>query len=291
MLYWIWANSYGSTRLKQSNTWERNTCRQNYRKLNRRCRITLLTLDSINDGHLDYFSVDPFGNRLHTPLTGLYSRARKFMYFENCPDEPLVHMSIKNSQVYLVSCIIAHPSVIDIILPEFTSCRSQLEEFMNAEDVIAFYNDCCEGKIYESLARTISGPQSNPNQNDNSFLETMRKRAKKQLISYLYSKLKLADDKTNSNSKMFLELTYPNVDKAIKCIKSMGEKDFPFMREFYTDSRTGKYVGDNATHKNLSRMMQLMESRIILGMVSSSLLQNGCTSFITIHDAFIVPLS
>ncbi|TAH42098.1 MAG: hypothetical protein EYC69_06550 [Bacteroidetes bacterium] len=87
---------------------------------------------------------------------------------------------------------------------------------------------------------------------------------------------------------VFIKL-YPNIVKGINCIKSLGENQFPFMREFYSSKQTHKYVGDSASHKNLSRMMQLMESRIILGLVSNSLIEMKLMPFITIHDAFILP--
>lgn len=247
----------------------------------------LQIIEAMNDGSLDYFSVDAFGNRLHTPITGLYGELRSFMYFENNPDEPLVHIDIRNSQVYLVSCIIANPAVIDKVLPEFSLCKEALETYKNHDDVSVFYNNCYNGIIYESLAKEITETETDAQLNLEQF-EAIRNKAKTKLISFLYSKLN--SEKSVDDFKSLFQSRYPNVISAIGHIKSLGEKYFPFMREFYTDRRTGKYVGDIATHKNLSRMMQLMESRIILGMVSTSLIQTGIVPFVTIHDAFIVPL-
>ncbi|TAH42099.1 MAG: hypothetical protein EYC69_06555 [Bacteroidetes bacterium] len=109
-------------------------------------------LDAINDGHLDYFTVDTFGNRLHTPITGLYSKLRNFMYFEGHENEQLVHLDIRNSQVYLLSSIMAHPEVIETILPEFSLCKELLVANAKQDDVTAFYKKCCDGDIYEFMS-------------------------------------------------------------------------------------------------------------------------------------------
>ena len=247
----------------------------------------LQIIEAINDGSLDYFSVDAFGNRLHTPITGLYGELRPYMYFKNNPDEQLVHIDIRNSQIYLVSCIVSNPAVVEKVLPEFSLCRELLETYKNHDDVSSFYQDCCNGIIYESLAKGIIETTTDAELNNEEH-ETIRNKAKTKLISFLYSKLNSGN--SNDEFKSLFQGRYPNVINAIGHIKSLGEKYFPFMKEFYTDKRTGKYVGDGAAHKNLSRMMQLMESRIILGMVSPSLIQSGLVPFVTIHDAFIVPL-
>ena len=242
-------------------------------------------LEAINDGHLDYFTVDTFGNRLHTPITSLYSKLRDFMYFHGHENEQLVHIDIRNSQVYLLSCILAHPEVIETILPEFSLVMDLLVSNSKQDDVCAFYKKCCDGDIYEYMSDKFKPLDSHSGQGC-EIIAPLRERVKTMLIAFLYSKVKSMVKSDEYN--VFTNL-YPNIVKGITGIKSMGEKQFPFMREFYTSRQTKKYVGDSAAHKNLSRMMQLMESRIMLGLVSSSLIQMQLMPFITIHDAFILP--
>lgn len=240
----------------------------------RKMQSHLLTLEAINEGCMDYFKVDLFGNRLHTAITGLYSKLRRFMYFESIPDEPLIYIDIRSSQLYIASCLLAHPEIIEKILPEFSCCIRELSKYKNFIDVQDFYDKCCNGIIYESFVMTQSGTVSKE-------YERMRESAKKKTIRHLFS------DPDEMIS--FFKEEYPNVDKAFSFIKTLGEKEFPFMHEFYTDKKTGKYIGDAASRKNLSRMTQLFESRIMLGKIAPVLKKQGLVPFTMIHDAIIIP--
>jgi len=250
-------------------------------------RYYLHILEAINDSELDYFTVDKYGHRLHSPITGLYSPLRAFIYFDSMPEEPLSYIDLSNSQIYLLSCILAHPDLVTKLLPEFTACIPILEKYSSSADVIDFYGKCCDGIIYNNFttAYTKQKPISAEQQSK------LRDKVKKRLISFLYSNPKnIKSSAQNSGQpndfKNFFLQHYPNVYRGISELKAMGVKEFPCMEDFYRAKN--KKQGENADFINTSRMGQLLESRVILGLISPELIQRGVL-FTTVHDAFITP--
>jgi hypothetical protein len=240
-------------------------------------------MEAINDGNVDFYKVDIYGNRLHTSLTGIYAPLREFIYFENDPRATLVQIDLRNSQVYLVACMLAHPDIVASLLPEFSCVTMIANKYRSHDDVIDFYKECHQGNIYESIATTF------PTEKELSHkeFERLRNRTKKATIAHLYSNPKMArtDSKPNAIISHF-ESHYPNVLRAILEIKSLDENAIPFNKYLYVD-KTGKYF--DASYKNISRMAQLLESRILLGLVAPALIEQGLTPFTTIHDSFIIP--
>lgn len=250
-----------------------------------RLQAHLQTIEAINDGHIDYFKVDAFGNRFHSPITNLPSGLRKFMYFENFPDMPLVHIDLANSQVFLVAIILSKPAIIKQLLPEFESCIIQIDEFSTRPDVINFCQRCCDGTIYEYFIDALK-PSDIAGIITPEKFKKLRGKAKNMCISYMFSPVAMDAEATLPTVfGSFFKEYFPSVDSAIKIIKTLGENDFPDMREFYTD-RKGKHVGEAARHKNLSRMAQLIEARLIMGRISPLLLEKQ-VCFTTVHDSFI----
>jgi len=244
-------------------------------------------IEAIDNNTLDYFTVDRFGNRLHTPITGLYSPLRSYIYFESMPDEPISYVDIGSSQVYLLSSILARPDLVTKLLPEFAACIPALEKYSHSPDVLDFHSKCCEGIIYEHFA----GAYNKQKPIGAEQQRKMRDKVKKRLISFLYSNPKNAKSSVQNSRRLsefkdFFLQHYPNVYRGINELKAMGVKEFPFMEDFYK-AKNKKY-GDHAGYINPSRVGQLLESLIILGLISPELIQRGIL-FTTVHDAFITP--
>ncbi len=241
----------------------------------------LQTIEAINDGHIDYFKVDSFGNRFHSPITNVPSTLRKFMYFENFQEMPLVHIDLANSQVFLVALLLSKPALIKQLLPEFESCMTRIDEFSKCPDVIDFYQRSCDGNIYEYFVEA-SKPDTMSKIITPEKFKALRRAAKNKCISYLYSRI--ASDAATipaTDFRLFFKQHFPNVDKAITILKTT---DFPAMREFYNENN--KYVGEAKYYKSLSRIGQLTEARLVLGRISPRLLEKQLC-FTTIHDSFI----
>jgi hypothetical protein len=240
----------------------------------------LHSIEAINDGSFEYYKVDTYGNRLHTQITGLYSPLRNYIYFENMPEEPLVQIDVRNCQIYLVSCMIVHPEVINKLLPEFITCIPILAKYQYCPDVEVFYKKCCDGIIYDDIAGALHPIKDSTSKQ----LEANRNKVKKGILAFLYSNPNnKTEDSRPSELSIYFQNTYPNVLNAVSEIKSLDI--LPFMTDFYVDKK-GKYA--NASYKNISRMCQLFESRMILGRIAPSLIQCHLSPFTTIHDALLL---
>ena len=227
----------------------------------------LLRLEAINDGQFKICKVDKFGNRLHTSASNLWKELRPFMYFKGLEHKRLVVLDFANSQPYF-SSIAINPKLIAEILPEFAVCVPLVEPLKQKPDFKRFAELCAKGKIYEHW-------QSIRKLKDRAV-------AKEEIFQLMFGTNKLWKGSPKSIFKQY----FPSVYQCFATIKSHTEIQLPFIKDVFL-TKTGIF-DRKAYYKNLSCMMQRMESRIVLGRIAPKLLAEGIIPFVTVHDSFII---
>ena len=225
---------------------------------------------ALNDGLISWGKVDSYGERLHTPFTNLKKELRKFIHFKDEPLQPLMCLDISNSQPYFAS-ICGNKKIITELLPEFSTCLQFVEQAQHEKDCKMFADLCSSGKIYEfwMAKRHITRDEAK-----NEILKT---------VMYERNNIRYAKGKA---IRLAFKKIFPSVYDLFYSIKQLNEDALPFIRELYVDTK-GKFMGKAALHKNLSCMMQRVESRMILNRISTRLIEAG-VKFLTVHDSFIV---
>lgn len=237
------------------------------------------------------FHVDSFGFRAHTTFTSLKKELRQFIRFKGYDNERVVLVDLKNSQPYFSSLIIRHPKLLEQFLPEFLPLKSIIEQGTEDGGVKFFHKICAEGLLYRDwlLARNYLQDEKA------ELTPELKTKAKDEILAMVMygTNGNYADNKEVAYNKKMTKLMfnqqYGKTGEIFSAIKRVGADILPFMDRFYT-SKEGKYVGIKAAHKNLSAMMQRMESRILLEFVGQKLIANGLV-FTTVHDCFILPES
>jgi len=224
-------------------------------------------IHSINEGMFDT-KIDQFGERLHSPLKRVSRRVRPFMYFEENKEE-LVCYDISNSQLYFITLLL-NDNIVNSIIPEFRPILEFSSQFKDKEDFKEFITTAIDGSIYTNW-------QAKRN------LES-RDIAKSELIKILF-----AGKNIKMPSAVFFRKTFPSVWAFFDKIKSLDEKQLPFIRNSYLDSNG--YYKENSLHCNLSCAVQRLESRIFIKRIGQALIDNGIKPFFTIHDSVYFPKS
>jgi hypothetical protein len=227
-------------------------------------RNDLDQIESVNEGFFS-FKIDCFGERIHTPIKTISKRMRPFMYFDNSECADIISIDICNSQLYFAHALL-NPSIVDLIIPEFSVINKFISKFVEEEDIKRFIELTTNGTIYSSW-QEIRG------------LET-RNQAKNELFQILFSK-----SKSRFSGKKEFQFLYPSVWKCFEFIKSLTDKELDFIPFTYVNKK-GRY-SDDLFHKNLSCALQRLESRIFIKIICKELLNNGIKPFITIHDSIL----
>ncbi len=223
-------------------------------------------LNAINEGYFRY-KVDQFGERLYSPLKMVNREMRQFMYFDGNRNEDLMCFDISNSQIYF-SALLANPSVINNVIPEFSVVAEYSSEYFEKPDFKRFINSAADGTIY-NVWQSIRNIEN-------------RDVAKKELIAALFSRRKCRMDGVAA-----FKAAYPSVWLFFDFIKSLTEAQLPFITQTILDKR-GVYK-ENSYHCNLSAAVQRLESRIFIKRFCESLLSNNIKPFFTIHDSIYFP--
>lgn len=250
-------------------------------------------MEQHNEGVWEYLKVDDFGYRFHSNHTGIWNELRPFLVFDGVLDESVVAADVRNSQAYFSAACICCPQVYDTILPEFKIFKPLAQKLRNQPDARKFYESCITGNFYEEWLKLV-WPMYTYSPNN---IQSVRKRAKEELFETIFfgsvstfGKHTVINERKNALKDAFC-WKYPSVWEFFCKVKTTGKEALPFMDKFYY-SKKGKYVGDRASYKNLSCMMQRFESRMILQNVSYLFANNNpSATFITIHDSFILPES
>jgi hypothetical protein len=229
----------------------------------------LLMMDSLNNGIMLWFTVDSFGERVHTVVTNLWRYFRSFIYFKNEPEADLTSIDLCNSQPFFAS-ISVNSGIIKQIVPEFIPIISILEPLKDKPDFKLFASLCATGTLYEHwmLVRNI----------------TDREVAKKEFLQLMYSRVKSYDEQSIRLKDAF-HSEFPSVKRAFDTVKSLTDQDLPFLKDIFLN-KSGKYSKGNS-HKVLSCLAQRVESRIFIKKIAQNLLDKGI-QVITIHDSIIL---
>ncbi|HTA83472.1 MAG TPA: hypothetical protein VK783_11075 [Bacteroidia bacterium] len=240
---------------------------------NRNHADMLLFLDAWNSGYYRKYQIDRYGERLHSGISKLWKPLRNFIYFKDEPDAELITLDVANSQPFF-SSIAIDSNIIEQLAPEFTPVIPYLQGCSNTEDFKFFAELCCNGKIYEHFQQLTN---------------STREEAKGQVFYLMFS-----PNRRNSiregfykNAKRLFKQAFPNVDRCFRNIKSLSEQELLFIKNVYVNYYGG-FEGRRSYHKNLSCLMQRLESRIVLKHIAPKLIKAGITPFTTIHDSFLL---
>jgi hypothetical protein len=225
-------------------------------------------MQGFNDGLLYHGTVDSFGERLYTPISGTWKPLRQFLRFRDKPNLELHELDIANSQPFF-SSICVNPKAIKELLPEFEPIADALAKLCLYDDYKMYSHLCQQGLIYEYWA---------------SVLKIPKKEAKIDfLASVMYSRPGSMKMEVR-RAKMYFEVHFPTVAEMFKFVKSRPETTLPFIKDVYVHN--GKFQGRTSYFKNLPLMMQRLESRLIIKRICPILIEKGIR-FLTVHDSFI----
>lgn len=242
-------------------------------------------LDTITAGDISFKTCE-FGDRLHTPFTNLKAEYRSLFRFKKHINDKHISIDAVNSQWYFLAILISKPQLVKRYIPEFKAVIPLLNECSETSDKEKFLKLTSTGILYEYWAE-----KRWPEEFLSDPVEA-RDKAKSDLSYLLFGKIKTHPStpnyKTLHKTKELFQLEFPSIWKIIVGIKILGKEELPFMNQFYYDKKTGKYRGDALSHKNMSALLQRLESRILIGTISSRLIKKKVV-FVTIHDSFLAP--
>lgn len=249
------------------------------------CYALQMLLDSFENDQNRYSTCE-FGGRLHTPFTNLKTEYRGLFRFKKYVNDKHLSIDVSCSQWYFLGILISKPQLVKRYLPKFKAVEPILKIYNQEIDVQEFIKQTSAGTWYEYWAEK-RWPEEfllNP--------EEIRAKAKSELSYILFGKVYTHHSTPNYEAlveaKELFKKLFPKVWKVIVSIKKLGKEELPFMDQFYYDKKTGKYRGNALSHKNISACLQLLESRILIGTISSRLIKKK-VPFITIHDSFVAP--
>ena len=226
---------------------------------------------------LESFSVDDFGKRSYSHATNVKSSLRSMYRFKGFEASEHVNIDISNSQPYMAGMLLRNPRCIRTLLPEFLPIRDTIAKYSDEADTQRFFDSVRSGSFYKLIAKEA-----------NLKLETseIKKRCFKAIF---YGKKRLHPDMENyaelkSVREAFKSL-FPHPFETITVIKNFGKETLPFMDDFYYSRKTGEYLENRGSYKNLSLAMQRMETRLVWR-VNARLIKLKVTPFTNIHDSW-----
>ena len=232
--------------------------------------LDMMHLEMICNGDVWWFSIDDFGERLHSHITNLPKRFRPAMRFKGYEDTPLVCIDIKNSQPFFSSTL-ATGNIFDELLPEFHPMRELIDELAGQPDYV-HYRHLCESGKFNSYLGMIRGV-------DPAIAKVEFFRA----VIYAMRKISPADAAMRNEFRRF----FPGVYKFFMAVKRLTENDLPELQHIIKETK-GKYRGSNNAHKILPCMMQRAEARVMYQYIAPRMLSEGIKPFLTLHDAWYV---
>ena len=218
-----------------------------------------------------------FGQQLHTVITNIQSDLRNFLTYDG---KELVDIDIKNCQPYL-ACTILNPlfwkkgndlslslySLPDNIQSALLQSEviTEIEDFFSKHQAVDFQpyiNKVASGKFYEEFAALSATKLQKP---------ITRKEAKTLMFYILFSSNQgqHSDPLIQQMKKIFSQEIYPDVAELFKIIK-----------------RNHRSISDPKQHNRLARLLQNIESEIILRRCCKRIWEEGQQQvpIFTIHD-------
>ncbi|MBF8962309.1 hypothetical protein I0P70_03535 [Pontibacter sp. FD36] len=235
---------------------------------NRRFKLKLSASDVVeifNNSALDQANIDLFGKRVHTKITNMPKKIRKFLYFDNRIGEKLKCVDIVNSQPVFMS--IATPAILQQFTPELVEAAPIVSKYQNHLDVLNFQKECADGTIYETIIEYFSA----------KGIQITRDQAKPvaytgffgNYLPYELGKLKSEHKKL---AYQFLKEEYNGMYKMFREMK-MG--------------MWAENVSSKKDYANNCMLAQRLESQIFYTVIVPAVWNAGYRDFSTIHDSII----
>lgn len=224
-------------------------------------------IEVFNNCALDQANIDPFGKRVHTKITNMPKRIRKFLYFENRPNESLKCVDIVNSQPVFMS--VATPAILQQFTPELTEAAPIVSKYQQHPDILSFRQKCANGTIYETIMAYFSARN----------IQITRDQAKPvAYVGFFGNYLPFELGKLKSEHK---KLAYQFL-----------KEQYNGMYRMFREMKMGKW-SENASRKkdyaNNCMLAQRLESQIFYSVIVPAVWNAGYRDFTTIHDCIIAP--
>ena len=235
----------------------------------RRFKLRLNAADMIfifDSCALDQSLVDPFGKRVHSKISILPKTIRKFLYFDNRPDEKLGCVDIVNSQPVFMS--VATPELIERFTPELEEAKEIAAKYQNHKDIKAFKEICGDGSIYEQIQGYFLS----------KGVMITRDQAKPICYTAFFG-----------NYHIF-ELGKLK-DQYKKWAYEFLQDEYNGMYKFFKEMKKHRWQENNKKiYANNCMLAQRLESQIFYTVIVPAVWEAGYRDFSTIHDSIIAPL-
>jgi len=196
---------------------------------------------------------DHYGERLHTTWTWTFKEARKYLYYTEVSNK-LRELDIANSQFYFLAMCFTDTA--DELLKDHAHELSVIRQFKGKEDIQKFIDWATHGCLYDRLLEE---------KHKKATLGKVRSREniKEMMFQSIFSNPSFYPD-----LKSFLSPIFPSIIKISESLYSESGK-------------AGKLKN------RLPRLLQRMESRVMIDNMAKNLIEQGASPFITIHDSFL----
>lgn len=238
--------------------------------------LGVLEVEAFLTGNLNWFKVDSFGRRLHTPVSSMLKKTRKQLRFKSHPDTELVTLDIRNSQPFF-SSVFMSKNLILTHLPEFTPIIPLIEDYERKPDFRLYRRLCVEGRLYEFLLESIG---ENPND------QIARDKVKELFFSaVLFSRTRVFGEQ--SRFREHFRRAFPSVHDMFQRIKKLGTDTLPLLDDIIRPTgKRFKYAKSNDSYKLIACLLQRSESAMVYKVIAPKLMSAG-VPFLTVHDSFI----
>ncbi|ALJ00760.1 hypothetical protein [Rufibacter tibetensis] len=238
---------------------------------NRRFKLRLSAkeiVDVFNYSALDQGNIDPFGKRVHTRVTNMAKGIRRFLYFDNRPNEKLGCVDIVNSQPVFMS--IATPAIIHQFTPELIEAMPTVAKYHNDPEVLQFKQICGDGSIYEHIMDYFSA----------KGIKITRDQAKPIAYTCFFGNyIPYELDKLKTEHK--------------KMAYQFLKDEYNGMYRMFREMKLGKWSENNGNRQkdyaNNCMLAQRLESSIFFTIIVPAVWDAGYHDITTIHDSIMAP--
>jgi hypothetical protein len=215
----------------------------------------LYKIEEIKAGQYFLNECDDFGFRLHSILTTLPNLNK---YFDTA--EALVELDIQAAQMMMLTLLFTSPEAVRTLLKhndevfniDVERVLITADEFKDCQDIQLFINLVETGDIYNYIAGKLSA--FGYDRDDAKFLCFL---------------VFFSNEKENTKKKALLRFVFPNLVEFVNRINT-----------------TKEIISGYDTSKSISKMMQRLESGIMIDLVGTEVVEAGIQEFYTVHDSY-----
>ncbi|RNI32250.1 hypothetical protein EFA69_02675 [Rufibacter immobilis] len=249
---------------------------------------TLRFVNRLADGWYYEMCYDEFGHRYHSPLTNSIKQVREYVRFNG---KPAMEIDFKNSQYYFFALAATYPDIVYNILTEGEDEAQDSNEVMLVlstiklaykanQDFREFCKQALAGNLYEWMVEELTS----------KGIRTDRDKVKKMLMPGLMS-----DELEAKKIKRKLGLVIPSVIEVCGILNRPEENRLAEWKAYVAE------VGDMYSYPQLvklkkqfyrkrnliPKLLQRLETRIIIDRIAVEAIAEGAKLFTTIHDSFL----